>query len=121
MAALRIWQGRYPEAVSAARAGLAAPASKDPRVAMLTEAVLQDAVGEGAYYASGARSAVAPYRAAMALLEEASRRWPDDPIIRRQLPRSRWALGTTLIEAGGVAEAAAILRRGAEEAQAVVA
>jgi len=121
MAALRIWQGRYPEAVAAARAGLAAPQPKDPRVAMLTEAVLQDLVGEGAYYADGAKAAVAPYRVGMALLEEASRRWSEDPIIRRQLPRARWALGATLIEAGDVAEAAAILKRGAAEAHAVVA
>lgn len=121
MSALRIWQGRYREATAAARAGLAAPPPQDLRRAMLSEAALQDALGESAYYADGARAAVPAYRAAMALLETASRRWPDDPILRRQLPRSRWALGTTLIDAGAVAEAAAILKQGDAEARAVVA
>lgn len=121
MAALRVWQGRYREAIAAGRAGQAAPAPADPRRALLSEAALQDLIAESVYYAEGAKPAVAPYRAEMALLEEAARRWPDDPTVVRQLPRSRWALGTTLIDAGQVAEAVRILERGVAEARAVVA
>lgn len=121
MAALRVWQGRYPEALAAARAGLAAPAPGDGREAILGAAVLQDLLAESTYYAEGAKAAVAPYRAGVALLEQAARRWPDDPTVVRQLPRSRWALGTTLVAAGEVAEAERILARGVIEAQAVAA
>lgn len=121
MAALRVWQGRYREAIAAGRAGQAAPAPASPLRDILTTAALQDLIAESIYYADGARPAVAPYRRAMALLEEAARRWPDDPTVVRQLPRSRWALGTTLLSTGDVAEAVRILKRGADEARAVVA
>ncbi|WP_430418990.1 protein kinase domain-containing protein [Phenylobacterium sp.] len=121
MAALRVWQGRYREAIAAGRAGQAAPAPADPLRALLTTAALQDLIAESIYYAEGAEPAVAPYRRAMALLEEAARRWPDDPTVVRQLPRSRWALGTTLLGVGQVAEAVRILKLGAAEARAVVA
>ena len=121
MAALRVWQGRYPEGLAAARAGLSAPAPADPRAAILSAAVLQDLVGESTYYAQGAKPAVPAYRAELALLEEAARRWPDDPTVIRQVPRARWALGTTLIDAGGLAEASRILGQGVVEARAVLA
>lgn len=121
MAALRIWQGRYPESLVQARAGLAAPAPADPRQALLTAATLQDLIAEATYYAEGARPAVAPYRVEMDLLEAAARRWPEDPTVIRQLPRARWALGVALIDAGDAAEAAPILARGLAEARAVAA
>ncbi|MBL8555958.1 MAG: serine/threonine protein kinase [Phenylobacterium sp.] len=119
MAALRIWQGRHPEALSVARQGLAAPAPADPREAILSAAVLEDSLAEATYYAQGSRPAIAPYRRRMALLEEAARRWPDDPTVIRQLPRARWALGTTLLDAGAFREAEPILARGVAEARAV--
>lgn len=121
MAALRVWQGRYAEALATARAGLAAPSSADARTAVIIETALQDLLAESTYYTAGPRPAVAPYRRAVALLEGALARWPDDPIVTRQLPRARWALGTTLIEADGPAEAAAVLALSVKEAEAVVA
>ena len=121
MAALRVWQGRYREAIVAARAGLAAAPPSDPRQAILTASALQDLIAESTFYADGAKPAVAPYRAEMALLEEAARRWPDDPTVVRHLPRSRWALGNTLIDAGSVVEAVRILDVGVREARAVAA
>ncbi|TAL33568.1 MAG: serine/threonine protein kinase [Phenylobacterium sp.] len=121
MGALRVWQGRYAEAMATARAGLSAPPPRDARTAVIIETALQDLIAESTYYAEGAKPAVAPYRVEMALLEEAARRWPDDPTVRRLLPRARWALGTTLIDAGQAEEAARILQRGVAEARAVVA
>jgi serine/threonine-protein kinase len=119
IAALRIWQGRHAEALTAARQGLAAPAPADPREAILSAAVLEDSLAEATYYAQGSRPAIAPYRRRMALLEEAARRWPDDPTVIRQLPRARWALGTTLLDAGAFKESEPILARGVAEARAV--
>jgi len=55
----------------------------------------------------------------MAILEEAARRWPGDPQVARLLPRSRWALGSTLLELRRPEEAAPILARGVAEARAV--
>lgn len=121
MSALRQWQGRYPESLEAARLGLAAPAPRSPRDALLVEANLYDLLAETTYYAGRPAEAVAPYRRRMALLEEAARRWPDDPRVARLLPRSRWALGLTLLDIGRAPEASPILAKGVAEARAVAA
>jgi serine/threonine-protein kinase len=120
LAALRIWQGRYPEALAAARRGLAAPPPADARAAVVSMSTLHDHMAESIYYQDGSRAAVEPYRREVVLLEDAARRWPADPAITRLLPRARWALGTTLLDAGRAAEAAPILERGVAEAEAVV-
>lgn len=119
MAALRQWQGRYDESLAAARLGLAAPRPPEAREAMIREANLQDLLAETTYYAGQPAKAVAPYRRRMAILEEAARRWPDDPRVTRLLPRSRWALGLTLVDVNRAAEAAPILARGVAEARAI--
>jgi tetratricopeptide (TPR) repeat protein len=121
MAGLRQWQGRYADSLEAARQGLAAPQPREPRDALLAEANLYDLLAETTYYAGRPQEAVAPYRRRMALLEEAARRWPDDPRVARLLPRSRWALGLTLLDLGRAPEAAPILAKGVAEARAVAA
>lgn len=119
MAGLRQWQGRYPDSLEAARQGLAAPNPGDPLEALLAEANLYDLLAETTYYAGRPREAVAPYQRRMALVEEAARRWPGDPRVTRLLPRSRWALGLTLLDVNRAKEAAPILAKGVAEARAV--
>ena len=119
MAGLRQWQGRYDESLVAARQGLAAPRPTQPRDAMIREANLQDLLAETTYYAGHPEEAIAPYRRRMAILESAAGRWPDDPRVARLLPRSRWALGLTLLDVGRAAEAAPILAKGVAEARAI--
>ena len=119
--ALRQWQGRYAEATTAALTGLRTPAPSDLRQAMLSEAKLEDLLAEAAAYDGRTDDAIAPYRRRMAILEAAARRWPGDPQVTRLLPRSRWALGATLLDAGRSREAAPILAQGVAEARAVAA
>lgn len=119
LAALRQWQGRYPESIAAARSGLLAAPPPDARQAVLNKAALFDILAESIYYGGDPPSAVGPYREQMALLEEASKRWPNDPLLVRQLPRSRWALGSTLLEVGGAKEALPLLETGVVESQAI--
>lgn len=116
---LRQWQGRYREAIAAARSGLAAPAPADPRAGIVRQASLSDLLAEALYYSGEIGAAEAPYRRRVQLLEQAKERWPADPEIVRQLPRSRWALATTLLELNRPAEALPMLDRGLEEARAV--
>ncbi|WP_309645842.1 serine/threonine-protein kinase [Phenylobacterium sp.] len=116
---LRQWQGRYPEAIEAARVGLTAPPPVDPRRAVLLEASLWDLFAEALYYDGRPKEAEAPYRRRILLLEDAARRWPSDANIARQLPRARWSLGSTLLELGRPADALPILQQGTVEARAV--
>ena len=118
---LRQWQGRYAEAIAAARLGLAAPPPSDPLPAVLLTANLNDLLAEGLYYAGRPEDAIAPYQQRVTLLESASRRWPRDPQVARQLPRARWSLGSTLLDIKRPYLALPILQRGVAEARAVAA
>jgi hypothetical protein len=102
------WQGDYSRAIALGRQ-VAGPEPSDAEAALRRLRGL-DAAAEGLYYGGERRAALSTYREAAVAAELGAVRWPDEPRFRWALLRQQWNLGTTLIDAGRVAEALPILR-----------
>lgn len=120
-ATLRGWQSRFAESVADARAALKQPKPADPFAAALLAARIEDVLAESTFYLGQPAAAVQPYRNALATLEKALERWPDNRKVRRDYAKATWSLATTLTELGRDGEALPLLERGRSIARALVA
>lgn len=105
------WRGDYDASRQVARRALAKLTGAQPPGTELQRARLLDILAESLFYAGDARSAEAPYREQLDLLERSALASPDDVSITRRVARAGWALGTTLLELDRAAEAEPLLAR----------
>jgi serine/threonine-protein kinase len=115
------WDADYPAALAAAGAaerGLAGDASLP---ALILRSRAAEARGDAVWYGGDNAGAVPAYRQAVAVLEEAVRRYPDRIHALRRLGHARWALATALADSGSVAEGLQEIARSSDELQRVVA
>ena len=115
-AALLDWDGRYDEAIAAARAAARQVTGVGDRDAVLTRARLLDIEADATYYQGKPAAAEPLYAGEAATLLDGHRRWADDNFLLLQLARARWALATTALELHHVAPALAQLRQADSEA-----
>jgi len=97
------WQGHYPQAIEAARAGLARPAlhamtQEGRRAEALRRARLLDILGEAVYYGGDQPGSEGPYREEYDLLRGLAASEPLNVAISRRLVRAGWGLGATLVD-----------------------
>jgi len=120
LSAAEQWGGNYKAGIAAAKRALAILADEGGnREATLRRSTAYDLLAESTYYLPDARGAIAPYREALRIAEEAATAYPLDQVVRRHLARAQWALGTTLLGDGGDAEALGLLEKSSEALRAI--
>ncbi len=110
-------EGRYPQAVAEGQAGLAvwrglAPAQRTARDTSLLVSSAYEAMADAIYYGGNPAGAEAPYRAELALLEDALRGRPEDPELIFGAAWAHYNLGSTLLQVGRHREGLAALQPG---------
>ncbi len=108
-ATLANWQGRYEDALAIARTGLLDTPDAAPRDRQLLALRARDAIAEAQYYREELVQAEAEYRAVATDAAAYAAADPEDMNALRYAVRARWALGTTLLQAGRPREALAEL------------
>jgi eukaryotic-like serine/threonine-protein kinase len=100
------WQGRYQEAIAAAKEGIALEATVPPteagarREALRRRARLLDVLAESIYYTEDLPSAERYYREHYQIMRQLAEEEPQNLRAVRMYMRAGWALGGTLLEMG---------------------
>jgi eukaryotic-like serine/threonine-protein kinase len=113
------WDGDYRGGMTAAQKALAVLPDWNDRDTLLQRTSAYDLLAESTYYLPDTKSAIALYRQALATVQTAFKANPDDQIIARIVGRAQWALGSSLIENGGDAEALRLLTSSATTLRAI--
>lgn len=113
-ATLANWQGRYDDALAIAQTALAPISDGPSRERTLLALRARDAIAEAHYYREDLVQAEAEYRAVARDAAAYAAADPGDMNALRYAVRARWALGTTLLQAGRPREALAELNVAAE-------
>jgi len=107
------WQGKYQEAIAAARGGISLEPAETPtqpdarREALRRHARLLDGLAESIYYTGDLPGAVATYREHYTLARQLAEEEPQNLRTMRMYARAGWVLGGTLVEMGPDAQAEA--------------
>ena len=121
LAVLRSWQGRYPEELEAAQAGLRLHPYADPSQVYSVRDGLLDIVGDALYNLRRRTEALSAYGEEVALGEAAHRRWPSSQMVASRLMYARQSQGFVLNALDRLPEALRVLEHASDEARAAVA
>ena len=121
LAILRSWQGRYPEELAAARAGLRLHPKADPLQAYSLRDGLLDIYGDALYNVHRRTEALAAYAAEVALGQAAHGHWPSSQMVASRLMYARQSQGLTLNALNRLPEALSVLEQASDEARVAVA
>ena len=121
LAVLRSWQGRYPEELAAAEAGLRLRPTAVPLQVHSVRDGLLDIYGDALYNLHRRTEALAAYTEEVALGEAAHRRWPSSQMVASRLMYARQSQGFALNALNRLPEALAVLERASDEASAAIA
>ena len=113
-ATLANWEGRYTEAIALAQHALTLNLEPPTRASMFMVLRARDAAAEAYYYLEQLPQAEAEYRAVVQDAAAYAAADPEDMNALRYAVRARWALGTTLLQAGRPREALAELNIAAQ-------
>ena len=115
------WDQRYPQAIAAAELAERAAAGDTTLPALILNARAAEARGDVIWYGGDNKGAVPAYRQAVAVLEDAVRRYPARIHALRRLGHARWALASALADSGNVAEGLRQIEQSCAELRRVVA
>lgn len=116
---LRLVQARYPESRREAQAAQALSRGSPAREPMLVHALATEVLGDAAHYGGDVPGSIQLYRQSVERWTDFLRRWPDDPVAARRLPRARYSLGASLLETDQSQGTVDLLAQATSEAQAV--
>lgn len=115
------WDADYPAALAAASSAERQLARDISLPALILRSRAAEARGDVIWYGGDNKGAVPAYREAVAVLEDAVRRYPARIRALRRLGHARWALASALADSGNVAEGLRQIEQSSAELRRVVA
>ena len=115
------WDQRYRFAIADADQAEAALVGDTSLEALILRSRAAEARGDVIWYGGDNAGAVPAYRQAVAVLEDAVRRYPASVHALRRLGHARWALASALADSGNVAEGLRQIEQSSAELRKVVA